>query len=282
MAKILLAGDGWGAIAAFNSLKESNEHELYILTTDDAWKKRLTESGNNLVTGFDDRYDLIITAGWRPIIKEEVLETRRILNIHYSLLPAYRGFHGTVWAILNNEAELGLTIHRMNQFIDDGPIVYQYRVSNNFIDTATSYMTRFNEHIQNVLLGVVNDYLSGRIPEVAQDKSKASWVGRRKPSHCAINFNQPIEYQKSFFRALSPPYPLPYFKIKDQVFEVTEVGFHDSSVYTDRGRILNIDAEGVWISCKGGYLICKKIISQSDRREIDRSTFKIGQMVTSQ
>jgi methionyl-tRNA formyltransferase len=46
------------------------------------------------------------------------------------LLPKYRGLHSTVWSILNNEPYFGLTIHIMNEFIDDGPVVYQYKFRN--------------------------------------------------------------------------------------------------------------------------------------------------------
>jgi methionyl-tRNA formyltransferase len=279
MAKILLAGEGWGATAAFNSLKQTKEHELFILTGDEAWKTRLPDEGFKLATGFDEGFDLAITAGWRPLIQGNILQTLRILNIHYSLLPAYRGFHTTVWAILNNEPMLGFTIHRINQFVDDGPIVYQYKEPNNFIDSASYYMNRFNTKTEEVLLDVVNDYIRGNIPEIAQDKSKASWVGRRKLSHCAINFTRSIAYQKVFFRALTSPYPLPWFSIKGEVFEVQDAGFHHSPVVTDRGRILNIDHEGVWISCEGGYIICKRISLRADHKEVPHSHFKIGQML---
>jgi methionyl-tRNA formyltransferase len=63
---------------------------------------------------------------------------------------------------------------------------------------------------------------------------------------------------------------------------VHEAGFHNSTVSTDNGRILNIDSKGVWISCDGGYIICKKIILQSDRKEVAYSFFKIGQMASGQ
>ena len=278
MAKILLAGDGWGAIAAFNSLKVSEEHQLFIFTHDENWKNQLQEENYFCVNSFNGTYDLVITAGWRPIIKEDVLKKFRILNIHYSLLPAYRGFHGTVWAILNNESKLGITIHRMNAHIDDGPIVYQFSLDNNFVDTATSYMSRFNDNVQEQLLTVVNEYLSGERNEVPQDKSKASWVGKRKPGHCALDFTKTLDYQKAFFRALSQPYPAPYFIVKGQIFEVHKATFHESPVSSDNGRILNIDNEGVWISCVGGYIVCKKIILQSGGKEVPYKYFKIGQM----
>ena len=141
-------------------------------------------------------------------------------------------------------------------------------------------MIHFNNKVEEVLHSVINDYLSGKLPEIEQDKSKASWVGRRNHSHCAIDFKKPLKYQKAFFRALTTPYPLPYFILKEQIFEVHEAGFYSNPISTDLGRILNIDNEGVWISCEGGYIVCKKIILPSEGKEIPYDFFKIGQMLT--
>lgn len=58
------------------------------------------------------------------------MNKNKIINIHYSLLPKYRGYHSTVWAIINDEKYLGLTIHEMSEYIDDGDIIYQYKVEN--------------------------------------------------------------------------------------------------------------------------------------------------------
>ena len=279
MAKILLAGEGWGPKATFNSLNKGENHQIYFLTNDQTWKSELSLQGYNCVNDFKDKYDLVICAGWRDILKDDILSAHRILNIHYTLLPAYRGFHGTVWAILNDEPFLGFTIHRMNKYIDDGPIIYQYKIANNFSDTAVWYMNHFNSMIEEVLLSVVNDYLSGVLPEVTQDKSKASWVGIRRLNDCCIDFNKSIAFQKSFFRALRPPYPLPFFSRKGEIFEVPDAAFHASDVKTHKGRILNIDNEGVWISCEGGYIICRKICLQPGAEKILYSYFKIGQFV---
>jgi methionyl-tRNA formyltransferase len=279
MAKILLAGEGWGAKAALHSLKITKVHQLFILTNNEEWRDALIQDGFLCVNSMEGRFDLIICAAWRPIIKRSFLASARVLNIHYTLLPAYRGMHGTVWAILNNEPKLGFTVHRMNEFIDDGPIVYQYAIDNDFEKTATWYMEHFNQKVQEVLLQIVDGYLSGNIPEIPQDKSKASWVGRRKLKDCAIDFTRSLDYQKAFFRALNPPYPYPFFILKNQIFEVHSAGFHHSSVVTDYGRILNIDDEGVWISCDKGYIICKKIIQQDSGKAIPYDYFKIGQFI---
>ena len=71
--------------------------------------------------------DLIISAYYRKIFPKELIEIPRlgIVNVHPSLLPYYRGPVPTAWAILNNEKEFGITIHKIDAGIDTGDILVQ-------------------------------------------------------------------------------------------------------------------------------------------------------------
>ena len=178
--RIILVGDGWGAVAAFKSLLKL-PNPISVITED---ADILVEKPNrvNTLDGLND--EILIFAGYKPIVQNSILENNVCINIHYSLLPAYRGLHSTVWAILNNEPKLGLTIHEMNRYIDDGPIIYQFSVENDFSSTSKDYMDLFNRHIEKNLNKVIVDYLSGKIESIPQDKTKASWVGRRREQDC--------------------------------------------------------------------------------------------------
>ena len=71
--------------------------------------------------------DLIISAYYRKIFPKELIDIPRlgIVNIHPSLLPFYRGPVPTAWAILNNESEFGITLHKVDAGIDTGDILFQ-------------------------------------------------------------------------------------------------------------------------------------------------------------
>lgn len=269
--RIILIGDGWGAVSAFKSLKIL-PNPIAVLTDDE---DILTEKPERIrsLDGLKD--ELLIFAGYKPIVPLEILENNTCINIHYSLLPAYRGLHSTVWAILNDEPKLGLTVHLMDQYIDNGPIIYQYAVENDFVKTSCEYMELFNRHIEENLYKVIQDFIENKVTPITQDKSKASWVGKRRQIDCRIDFAKPICYQKAFFRALVKPYPLPYFEYKGNEYRVTEVDFHKSDISTHLERILNIDNEGIWIKIQDGYMIIKEIIDSQDKI-VDLDRFKIG------
>lgn len=68
--------------------------------------------------------DLILSSGFPYIIPGEYLNKNiKIINSHPSLLPKYKGFSPIKEAIMNNETEIGVTVHYMNDKVDDGEII---------------------------------------------------------------------------------------------------------------------------------------------------------------
>lgn len=268
---VMLLGSGWGALAAYKSLIRVFP-KLKVVTEDRSLCVRSSLEENDI---YSFKNKLLIFAGYKPIVPATVLQNNLCINIHYSLLPKYRGFHSTVWAILNGESELGLTIHLMSKYIDDGPIIHQYKVNNDFSRTSREYMECFNTYIEAHLGKIIIAFLHGEVQPVQQNKYLATWVGRRKKEDCLIDFNKSLKYQRAFFRALVNPYPLPFIRYKDNEYIVTQVAFHEMNVETHIGRILNIDNEGVWVKCLDGYLIIKEMIDKCGNK-VDLEGFMIG------
>ena len=273
--KIIVVGDGWGAVAVLKGL-EKFSLPVYVISSDPdvlSLSSKLIPSNLESLSG-----NLVLFAGYKPIVPTLVLQKNTCINIHYSLLPTYRGLHSTVWAILNNESHLGMTIHLMNEYIDDGPILYQYSIENDYKTNACEYMQLFNNHVTSVIGSVLLDFIQSKITPITQDKSKASWVGKRTEKDCQIDFSRPIKYQKAFFRALVAPYPLPYFIHKANKYIVSSVDYQPSNVETHIGRILNIDNEGIWVKCADGYIILKEI-RDVEGSVVSYSNFRIGQYI---
>lgn len=273
--RIIVLGDGWGAVAV---LKGLNDFPLpvYVVSNDEDVLQLAEHSADADLSVYDN--ELMLFAGYKPIVPNAVLEKNCCINIHYSLLPQYRGMHSTVWAILNDEDYLGATIHLMSEYIDDGDILYQYKIENDRVSTARQFMEIFNNKITEVVADVLTRFINGSLVPQKQDKSKASWVGKRNEKDCMIDFSKPLAYQKTFFRALVEPYPLPYVMHKGNKYVVTKVDFHPSLVVTHISRILNIDNEGLWVKCADGYLVLNEL-RNNENQIVPFSTFRIGQYV---
>ncbi|ELI3523149.1 hypothetical protein Q8E21_003108 [Vibrio vulnificus] len=273
MHKVCLAGNGWGAIAALNSLKRVYS-SLYIVTDDIDVISQMREQ-DILVEGINvGKYDVIVCSGYQPIIPQDVIDNNRIINIHYSLLPKYRGMHSTVWAIINGESELGLTIHEINEFIDDGDIIFQHRIE--YKDqTSTEIMEHCNRYVEDNLSNLVLDYVSGNIDKIVQDKSLASWVCKRNIDDCKLDFSLDLKLIKRFFKALSFPYPRPFFIFNGKRLTIEKADFVENGTIMTFGRVVNVDTDGVWIQVKNGYLIASLIKDESGEI-FNNESIKIG------
>lgn len=271
--RIIVFGDGWGTIAVVKGLKDFSL-PVYVVSNDVdvlAFAERTADAKLDVYEN-----ELLLFAGYKPIVPKKVLDSNTCINIHYSLLPKYRGMHSTVWAILNDESELGGTIHLMSEYIDDGDILYQFRVQNDRKSTSRQYMETFNRIVEENIADVIARFIDGTLTPSPQDKSQASWVGKRNEKDCMIDFSKPIAYQKAFFRALVNPYPLPYVVCKGNKYVVTNVKYHPSNVETHLGRILNIDNEGLWVKCMDGYLVLQELRDEMNQ-VVPVSVFRIGQ-----
>ena len=78
-------------------------------------------------------YDLIISFGYRKIIKKEIIKSlkRPIINLHMSYLPYNRGSHPSFWSFYDKTLK-GVSIHEVNESVDAGPIIFQKKLKFNF------------------------------------------------------------------------------------------------------------------------------------------------------
>lgn len=272
--RICLLGDGWGAVAAYKSLNRDFA-SIYVKTNDQDLKEELRDEDILLESLINYEFDFIVCAGYKNIIPSSLLEKNKIINIHYSLLPKYRGLHSTVWAIINGAKELGLTIHEMNQYIDDGPIIHQYIIQYDK-HTAKDIMDLCNLYIEENFSKFFKEYINGEVIAVPQLKRDATWVCKRNLDDCLINFDSDIELLKRYFKALVRPYPLPAIVVKQKRYEITKFEFIEANYLMHNGRVVNIDNEGAWIKVKDGFLVVKSLLDDSGDKKEPSELFKLG------
>ena len=125
--QIIFAGEAHGGVAAFKSL-QSSFNCIEVLTDDKIIINMMRESDIRVFSFAECQSSLGVCAAYRPLIKKDILKKMTIINTHPSLLPKYRGVHALAWAMINMEEELGFSIHLMNEYVDDGDILEQFRV----------------------------------------------------------------------------------------------------------------------------------------------------------
>lgn len=101
---------------------------------DDAFLRKLKEWG----------VDLVISIACPQIVRENLLNLppEGVINIHGALLPKYRGKLPSFWVLANGEDQTGVTVHYMNEELDDGPIIVQKEVPITPDDTLHSLVLK--------------------------------------------------------------------------------------------------------------------------------------------
>ena len=126
----------------------------------------------------DQRPDLFVVVAYGQILKKELLSIPSLgaINLHPSLLPKYRGAAPIQWAIMNDDPVTGVSIIRMNERMDAGPILLQKEVPILPDETAGSLHDRLAEIGADVLLKAIDAIFKGSIKEIPQDDSKATYA----------------------------------------------------------------------------------------------------------
>lgn len=135
--------------------------------------------------------DAGILAAYGEILPKKVIDyfPRGILNIHPSLLPKFRGA-SPVQAILITGGKAGATIIKLNDKMDNGPIISQFEEKISDEDTTQTLSNRLFQKCAGVLSLLLPDYIQGKIKSHEQDHKKASFTTLIKKSDAFI----PPEY----------------------------------------------------------------------------------------
>ncbi|MCR4442608.1 MAG: methionyl-tRNA formyltransferase [Peptococcaceae bacterium] len=162
--------------------------------------------------------DLGLCFSYDSILKPEVLNIFRkgIFNIHGSLLPRYRGANVVNWVLINGEKETGVTIHKMTNIVDAGPIVAQKKLAISFFDTALSLRTKIAMAAKELITETLPLLYHENINIIEQDESNATIVRRRKPEDGYIDWSRPAIEIYNLIRALVSPWPGAWYWQEDQ------------------------------------------------------------------
>lgn len=132
-----------------------------------------------------------ILAAYGRLIPKETIEhfPGGIINVHPSLLPKYRGASPIQAAIASGEKETGVTIIKLDEEMDHGPILAQFTEAIKSDDTTGSLRDRLFKKAAEVLVTILPGYLEGRVTPREQDHKGATYTKIVKKEHGFISGN---------------------------------------------------------------------------------------------
>jgi methionyl-tRNA formyltransferase len=150
--------------------------------------------------------ELIVVAAFGQILKPAVLDlpSHGCVNVHASLLPRWRGAAPIQAAILHGDAEMGITLMRMDPGLDTGPILSQRAIPIQPDDTAGSLGEKLAQIGAELLIDTLPGYLSGDINPEAQDDSASTYAPMLAKEKGRLDPAQPAEQLARQVRAFNP------------------------------------------------------------------------------
>jgi methionyl-tRNA formyltransferase len=150
--------------------------------------------------------DVIVTAGFGQKLGGALLRLppHGCINLHTSLLPRWRGASPVAAAIREGDRETGVTIFRMDEELDRGPILVAAPVPIGPDDTVDDVTGRLAEVAADLLVRTLPRYAAGEVVPVEQDHARASYVPKLSKDDGIVAFDRPVERVKDHIRAMSP------------------------------------------------------------------------------
>jgi methionyl-tRNA formyltransferase len=215
------------------------------------------------------RPDLIVVVAYGQILSQQLLDLPRFgcLNVHTSLLPKYRGAAPIQWAIVNGEAETGVTIMKMDAGLDTGPILSQASTRIESQDTAETLHRRLAVMGAELVCAAIPGYVAGTLQPQAQPAEGSSYAPKIKKEDGQIDWRRPSISVWNRVRGLVP-WPGGYaFLPASPGRRLLKIWIAEPAPGAGApGEVLQADRTGIRVACGSGALRILELQPESGRR----------------
>ncbi|MEA3347023.1 MAG: methionyl-tRNA formyltransferase [Candidatus Auribacterota bacterium] len=150
--------------------------------------------------------DLIVVVAFGEIFKKEVLDIPPLgcINLHFSLLPQFRGAAPVQWAVIKGARKTGVTVFFLNEDLDGGDIIMKKELDILPSDTAGTLVERLSKIGGDVLAESIGKIASGKFERVPQGKEGVSMAPKLNKEDGRINWNKSASETECFIKGVYP------------------------------------------------------------------------------
>ncbi|TSC72477.1 MAG: methionyl-tRNA formyltransferase-like protein [Parcubacteria group bacterium Gr01-1014_38] len=209
--------------------------------------------------------DLVLMVHWRYLVSFPLLRAVRRASVvfHDSLLPAYRGFSPTVWALVNGETRGGVSLIYVAEEVDAGDIIDQWETPLRLEETIADVLPRITEGYVQLLERNLALLWEGRAPRRSQDHSRATYTCKRTPEDNRIVWSEPTSVIWNCIRAVTRPYTGAYTWFEGKRLTVWSAQpLPTPRRYAGRipGRVVEVrPGEGIWVLTGDGVILLRRV-----------------------
>ena len=225
--KVVIASSSPVAIPLISALNASSTHQLLSLLTnpDKATGRGMHVVANELATWTESlginiqkpenndelkkiieniKPEIVITIAYGRIIPLELLEIPKYgwINVHFSLLPRWRGAAPVQWAILNGDKQTGITVFKLDKGMDTGPVYLEQATPINDDENSDGLLKRLSQIGSDLAIKSLELISEGVTPK-PQASIGITLAPKISKNHGKINWTQSSDQVVNRFRALS-------------------------------------------------------------------------------
>jgi len=222
------------------------------------------------------RPDIHVVVAYGQIIPGPVIYFPRhhSVNVHFSLLPKYRGAAPVQWTVLNGETETGVTIIELNEKMDEGDILAEARTPIGPRETAAELETRLAAMGADLLFKTLEGI--GCIKPVPQDKARATLAPKLRKEDGLVDWSQSASSIDRRVRALAGR-PGTYTFFRGQRIRIHGGRILEMSAEGRKpGEIISALKNGLAVACGGGSVYLIEVLQAEGKTRLSAYQFSLG------
>jgi methionyl-tRNA formyltransferase len=223
------------------------------------------------------RPDVVVVVAYGQLLGHDALTVARYgaINLHFSLLPRWRGAAPVQRAIAAGDATTGVTVMRMDEGLDTGPILNQLEEAVRPEDDAGSLGARMAKNGALLLVGVLRMLPRGGVPARRQDDGAATFAPKVTADERRIEWARPPEEIVRWVRALAPS-PAATALVRGESVKILQAALdHQGHPDGPAGSVVGADHRGVLVRAGGGGVRLVEV-APPGRKRIDAASWARG------
>jgi len=218
--------------------------------------------------------DIVIVCGWYSLLPRDIFNQTNVFGLHASLLPKNAGWAPLVWSILNGEEKTGITLFRIDEGVDTGPIIAQKEVRISNKDNIYRLQTKIIKATKIMMKDFLDDFSRNSWTEISQEKSKRTLNARRYPTDGKIGSEMSSRTIYNFVRAQSKPYPGAFFEYKNINLYVEKVKIKNSKFSQKNSGKIIIKGINVYLGSSDGWVKITKFRYKKQKFNLIKSFYR--------
>lgn len=211
--------------------------------------------------------ELIAVVAYGRILPATILDLapHGCVNVHYSLLPKYRGAAPAAWTIINGEKTSGVTTMRLVQKMDAGPIFLQEEVTLAADETTASLQTKLTPVGSRLLLETIQRLKEGSLTPQPQDEAGVTFAPMIKKEDGLVDWSQPAASLERRVRGFHP-WPSAYTHWQGKLLKIHRATVVNKDVMGHPGEVVRADDNGFWVATGSGVLSLEEVQLENKKR----------------